>query len=258
MTAGGTRRWIRRWMPATGTCWTTTPPCCPTRGRPVSPTGCTRVRSCGTRAEPTTGPADQSRRDDLRAACRHLYSRGARSTPPIDKLDYLGDLGVDFRRTDAVNSFSGSYGWGYDGVLWYSVHEPYGGPDGLVRLVNACHGAWFGRVDRRGVQPLRPVGQLPAAVRPVPFLGQATRGAKASIIADADSDEVRRYIIGCALRWMRDFHADGLRLDAVHALVDYHRHRHPRGARHRDRPAVKTVGPAAVADRRKRPQTMSG
>ncbi len=57
----------------------------------------------------------------------------------IEKLDHLIDLGVDFVELMPVNSFAGTHGWGYDGVLWYSVHEPYGGPDGLVRLVDACH-----------------------------------------------------------------------------------------------------------------------
>ena len=43
-----------------------------------------------------------------------------------------------------VNAFSGTHGWGYDGVLWYAVHEPYGGPDALVRFVNACHNHGMG------------------------------------------------------------------------------------------------------------------
>lgn len=57
----------------------------------------------------------------------------------IEKLDYLVDLGIDFVELMPVNSFAGTHGWGYDGVLWYSVHEPYGGPAGLVRFVDACH-----------------------------------------------------------------------------------------------------------------------
>src|ERR1700679_2877833 len=57
----------------------------------------------------------------------------------IEKLDYLVDLGIDFVELMPVNSFAGTHGWGYDGVLWYSVQESYGGPDGLVRLIDACH-----------------------------------------------------------------------------------------------------------------------
>jgi maltooligosyltrehalose trehalohydrolase len=137
----------------------------------------------------------------------------------IDKLDYLVDLGVDFVELMPVNSFSGNYGWGYDGVLWYSVHEPYGGPDGLVRLVDACHARGLGVLIDAVFNHFGPSGNyLP---RFGPYLSSASNPWGEGVnIADADSDEVRRYIIGCALRWMRDFHADGLRLDAVHALVD--------------------------------------
>lgn len=62
----------------------------------------------------------------------------------IGKLDYLVDLGVDFVEVMPVNAFGGSHGWGYDGVLWYAVHEPYGGPDGLIRLIDACHARGLG------------------------------------------------------------------------------------------------------------------
>ncbi len=137
----------------------------------------------------------------------------------IEKLDYLVDLGIDFVELMPVNSFSGTHGWGYDGVLWYSVHEPYGGPDGLVRLVDACHARGLGVLIDAVFNHLGPSGNyLP---RFGPYLSSASNPWGEGVnIADADSDEVRRYIIGCALRWMRDFHADGLRLDAVHALVD--------------------------------------
>jgi maltooligosyltrehalose trehalohydrolase len=137
----------------------------------------------------------------------------------IEKLDYLVDLGVDFVELMPVNSFAGTHGWGYDGVLWYSVHEPYGGPDGLVRFVDACHRRGLGVLIDAVFNHLGPSGNyLP---RFGPYLSSGSNPWGEGInIADADSDEVRRYIIGCALRWMRDFHADGLRLDAVHALVD--------------------------------------
>ena len=137
----------------------------------------------------------------------------------IEKLDYLVDLGIDFVELMPVNSFAGTHGWGYDGVLWYSVHEPYGGPDGLVRLVDACHARGLGVLIDAVFNHLGPSGNyLP---RFGPYLSSASNPWGEGInIADADSDGVRRYIIGCALWWMRDFHADGLRLDAVHALVD--------------------------------------
>jgi maltooligosyltrehalose trehalohydrolase len=137
----------------------------------------------------------------------------------IEKLDQLVDLGVDFVEVMPVNAFSGTHGWGYDGVLWYAVHESYGGPDGLIRLVDACHRRGLGVLIDAVFNHLGPSGNyLP---RFGPYLSSATNPWGEGInIADAQSDEVRRYIIDCALRWMREFHADGLRLDAVHALVD--------------------------------------
>ena len=137
----------------------------------------------------------------------------------IDKLDHLVDLGVDFVEVMPVNAFSGTHGWGYDGVLWYAVHEPYGGPDGLVRFVDACHRRGLGVLIDAVFNHLGPSGNyLP---KYGPYLSSASNPWGEGInIADAGSDEVRRYIIDCALRWMRDFHADGLRLDAVHALFD--------------------------------------
>ena len=137
----------------------------------------------------------------------------------IDKLDYLVNLGVDFVEVMPVNAFSGIHGWGYDGVLWYAVHEPYGGPDGLVRFVDACHRRGLGVLIDAVFNHLGPSGNyLP---RFGPYLSSASNPWGEGInIADAGSDEVRRYIIDCALRWMREFHADGLRLDAVHALFD--------------------------------------
>jgi maltooligosyltrehalose trehalohydrolase len=137
----------------------------------------------------------------------------------IEKLDYLVGLGVDFVEVMPVNAFSGTHGWGYDGVLWYAVHEPYGGPDGLVRFVGACHRRGLVVLIDAVFNHLGPSGNyLP---RFAPYLSSASNPWGEGInIADAGSDEVRRYIIDCALRWMRDFHADGLRLDAVHALFD--------------------------------------
>ena len=137
----------------------------------------------------------------------------------IDKLDYLVDLGVDFVELMPVNAFSGTQGWGYDGVLWYAVHESYGGPDALVRFVDACHRRGLGVLIDAVFNHLGPSGNyLP---RFGPYLSSGSNPWGEGInLSDADADEVRRYIVDGALRWMRDFHADGLRLDAVHALVD--------------------------------------
>ena len=137
----------------------------------------------------------------------------------IGKLDHLVELGVDVVELMPVNAFNGTRGWGYDGVLWFAVHEPYGGPDGLVRLVQASHARGLGVVIDTVFNHLGPSGNcLP---RFGPYLSShANPWGEGVNLAGPGADEVRRYIIDCALRWMRDFHADGLRLDAVHALVD--------------------------------------
>ncbi|MFC7671570.1 malto-oligosyltrehalose trehalohydrolase [Mycolicibacterium sp. GCM10028919] len=137
----------------------------------------------------------------------------------IAKLDHLVDIGVDFVELMPVNAFGGTHGWGYDGVLWYAVHEQYGGPDGLVRLIDACHQRGLGVLIDAVFNHLGPSGNYLPKFGPYLSSGSNPWGESVNI-ADEDSDEVRRYIIDCALRWMRDFHADGLRLDAVHALVD--------------------------------------
>ncbi|ORA38632.1 malto-oligosyltrehalose trehalohydrolase [Mycobacterium aquaticum] len=137
----------------------------------------------------------------------------------IEKLDYLVDLGVDFIELMPVNAFNGTHGWGYDGVLWYAVHEPYGGPDGLIRFIDACHARGLGVLIDAVFNHLGPSGNYLPRFGPYLSSGHNPWGASINL-SDADADEVRRYILDCALRWMREFHADGLRLDAVHALMD--------------------------------------
>jgi maltooligosyltrehalose trehalohydrolase len=137
----------------------------------------------------------------------------------IAHLDHLVDLGVDFVELMPVNAFGGTHGWGYDGVLWFAVHEPYGGPDGLVRLIDACHARGLGVIIDAVFNHFGPSGNyLP---RFGPYLSPVSNPWGQGLnLSGPGADEVRRYIIDCALRWMREFHADGLRLDAVHALID--------------------------------------
>jgi maltooligosyltrehalose trehalohydrolase len=137
----------------------------------------------------------------------------------IEKLDYLVDLGVDFVELMPVNAFNGTHGWGYDGVLWYAVHEPYGGPDGLIRLIDACHARGLGVLIDAVFNHLGPSGNYLPRFGPYLSAGHNPWGSSVNL-SGADADEVRRFILVCALRWMREFHADGLRLDAVHALMD--------------------------------------
>ncbi len=136
----------------------------------------------------------------------------------IERLDHLVELGVDLVEVLPVNSFDGPHGWGYDGVLWGAVHEPYGGPDGFKRFVDACHARGLGVVLDVVYNHLGPSGAYLDRFGPY-FAGQNDWGPGLNLDGE-QSDEVRRYVIDNALSWLRDFHVDGLRLDAVHALVD--------------------------------------
>lgn len=139
----------------------------------------------------------------------------------ISRLDHLVELGIDFVELMPVNAFNGDHGWGYDGVGWYAVHHAYGTPAAYIRFVEACHARGLGVIQDVVYNHLGPSGNyLP---RFGPYLNDAVQSPWGSAINldGEDSDEVRRYIIDNALMWLRDFHVDGLRLDAVHALIDH-------------------------------------
>jgi maltooligosyltrehalose trehalohydrolase len=151
------------------------------------------------------------------------FTPGGTFDSAIERLDHLVSLGVDFVEVLPVNSFDGTAGWGYDGVLWGAVHEPYGGPDGFKRFVDAAHARGLGVVLDVVYNHMGPSGAFLDRFGPY-FAGQNVWGPALNVYGPG-SDEVRRYVIDNALMWLRDFHVDALRLDAVHAIVD-HRARH--------------------------------
>ncbi|MGY1736842.1 malto-oligosyltrehalose trehalohydrolase [Geodermatophilus sp. SYSU D00684] len=138
----------------------------------------------------------------------------------IDRLGHLADLGVDFVELLPVNGFDGTHNWGYDGVLWYTVQESYGGPAAYQRFVDACHQRGIGVIQDVVYNHLGPSGNYLPLFMPVFSEGGANTWGESVNLSGPDSDEVRRYILDNALMWLRDMHVDGLRLDAVHALVD--------------------------------------
>jgi len=137
----------------------------------------------------------------------------------IGRLDHLADLGVDLVEVLPVNAVNGIHNWGYDGACWYAVHEPYGGPDELKRFVDACHLRGIAVVLDVVYNHLGPSGAYLPLFGPYLKTGRSTWGQLVNLDG-RDSEPVRRYIIDNALRWLRDFHVDALRLDAVHAMVD--------------------------------------
>jgi maltooligosyltrehalose trehalohydrolase len=135
----------------------------------------------------------------------------------IERLDHLVELGVDAVEVLPVNAFNGTHNWGYDGVLWFAVDDSYGGPAAYQRFVDGCHARNLAVVQDVVYNHLGPSGNhLP---RFGPYLHDASANTWGASV-NFDATEVRRYVVDNALMWLRDFHVDGLRLDAVHALVD--------------------------------------
>jgi malto-oligosyltrehalose trehalohydrolase len=138
----------------------------------------------------------------------------------IGRLDHLADLGVGLVELMPVAAFPGQRGWGYDGIGLWAVHQPYGGPDGLKRLVDACHARGLG-VLLDVVYNHVGIGNRLGDFGPYFTEAHSTPWGPAVNLDQPGSDEVRAFIIGNALMWLRDYHIDGLRLDAVHALADH-------------------------------------
>ncbi len=136
------------------------------------------------------------------------------------KLPHLIRLGVDLVQLMPVTGFPGRWGWGYDSVHTYAVHEPYGGPAGLQEFVAAAHDLGLGVGLDMVYNHLGPCGNYLPQFGPYFTDKYSTPWGPAVNIDGPDSSAVRRWIIDNALRWFRDFHIDALRLDAVHELRD--------------------------------------
>ncbi len=138
----------------------------------------------------------------------------------IPQLQRLADLGVTLVEVMPVNAFPGTRNWGYDGVFPSAVQESYGGPDGLARFVDAAHAHGLGVVLDVVYNHFGPEGNVLPAFGPYFTDDYATPWGSAVNVAGDGSDGVRRYFIESAVGWVDDFHVDGLRIDAVHAIVD--------------------------------------
>jgi maltooligosyltrehalose trehalohydrolase len=138
----------------------------------------------------------------------------------IERLDHLVELGVTHVELMPVAEFPGERGWGYDGVDLYAPHHAYGGPEGLKRLVNAAHGKGLAVLLDVVYNHLGPAGNYLERFGPYFTDRYQTPWGQAVNLDGPGSDEVRRFFCDNALMWLRDYHLDGLRLDAVHALMD--------------------------------------
>ncbi len=138
----------------------------------------------------------------------------------IEHLDYLADLGVTHLELLPVAEFAGDRGWGYDGVALYATHEPYGGPNGLKRFVDACHSKGLSVILDVVYNHFGPVGNYANKFGPYLTDRHKTPWGAAVNLDEGGSDEVRRFFIDNALMWLREYHCDGLRFDAVHEFYD--------------------------------------
>jgi len=138
----------------------------------------------------------------------------------IPRLAWLRELGVTAVEIMPVAEFPGGRNWGYDGVHPFAPQSTYGGPDGLQRLVDACHRHGLAVLLDVVYNHLGPEGSCLPDYAPC-FTGRyRTPWGDALNYDGPDSDGVRRFVIDNAVQWVRDYHVDGLRLDAVHGIFD--------------------------------------
>ena len=148
------------------------------------------------------------------------FSRAGTFDGAIEQIAHLAELGVDAVELLPVATASGQRGWGYDGVDLFAPHPAYGGPDGLKRFVDACHGAGIGVIIDVVYNHLGPAGCHLAELGPYFTDRHTTFWGDAIDYDGPHAAEVRRLVVDNARSWLRHFHGDGLRLDAVHAIVD--------------------------------------
>jgi maltooligosyltrehalose trehalohydrolase len=138
----------------------------------------------------------------------------------IPHLAELAGLGITAIELMPVAEFPGGRNWGYDGVHLFAPQSSYGGPDGLRRLVDAAHGAGLAVYLDVVYNHLGPEGNYLAEYGPYFTDRHRTPWGEAVNYDGEDAAGVRRHVIGNAAYWVREYHMDGLRLDAVHAIVD--------------------------------------
>jgi maltooligosyltrehalose trehalohydrolase len=138
----------------------------------------------------------------------------------IHKLDHLIQLGVTHIELMPVAEFPGERGWGYDGVDLFAPHHTYGGPSGLKRFVDACHSRGLAVLLDVVYNHLGPDGNYLGAFGPYFTEKYHTPWGQAVNLDGPGSTEVRRFLCDNARAWLRDYHIDGLRLDAIHAIFD--------------------------------------
>jgi maltooligosyltrehalose trehalohydrolase len=138
----------------------------------------------------------------------------------ISRLDYLCDLGITHVELMPLAAAEGARGWGYDGVALYAPLEAYGGPEAVKRFVDAAHGHGLAVLIDVVYNHFGPSGNYTGKFGGYLTDRHTTPWGGAVNFEDAGSADVRDFFIQNALMWLRDYHFDGLRVDAVHAFID--------------------------------------
>ncbi len=138
----------------------------------------------------------------------------------IAKFDHLKELGVNAVEIMPVAAFPGSRNWGYDGVYPFAVQASYGGPEGLKRLVDAAHAKGMAVVLDVVYNHLGPEGNYLGEFGPYFTDKYQMPWGRAVNFDDAHNEGVRHYVVANALTWLKEYHIDALRLDAIHGISD--------------------------------------
>jgi maltooligosyltrehalose trehalohydrolase len=138
----------------------------------------------------------------------------------LSKLDYLSRLGINAIEIMPVSQFSGQQNWGYDGVFSNAVQNTYGGAFGFMKLINECHKRGIALILDVVYNHHGPEGNYINKFAPYMSETHSTAWGKAFNYDGPHCEGVRNFFVQNALMWFRDFHIDGLRMDAVHAMHD--------------------------------------
>jgi maltooligosyltrehalose trehalohydrolase len=148
------------------------------------------------------------------------FTRAGTFEAAINHLPQLVDLGITAVEVMPVAEFPGSRNWGYDGVHLFAPQSTYGGPRGLRRLVDACHAHGLSVILDVVYNHLGPEGNYLGDFGPYFTDRYRTPWGGALNFDGPDAAGVRRHFVENARTWVREFHMDGLRLDAIHSIFD--------------------------------------
>jgi maltooligosyltrehalose trehalohydrolase len=149
------------------------------------------------------------------------FTREGTWAAAAEKLPHLRELGVTLVEVMPVAAFPGEFGWGYDGVYWYAPTQLYGSPDDFRSFVDAAHRQGLGVLLDVVYNHFGPAGNYTGVFSPY-YISQRhhTDWGDALNFDGHESGPVRTFVAENAAYWVREFHVDGLRLDATHSIFD--------------------------------------